>query len=69
MDRFKVIFTTSEEKYQTIFENDREWICGNKSINASPSFLTGVAGIGNFYLRMIDTNLIQSGLFLEELLK
>ncbi len=59
----------AELGYKTIFEKEREWPCGNKTLNASPAFMTGTAGIGNFYLRMANKNNVASGLILEEFLK
>lgn len=45
----------------------REWFCGGRGGYQTLGFMNGVAGIGNFYLRLVSAK-VQSGLFLEELL-
>lgn len=49
-----------------IAELNHEWICGGRGNFQTYGFMNGIAGIGNFYLRLADAK-IQSGLFLEEL--
>ncbi|MFI5220233.1 MAG: type 2 lanthipeptide synthetase LanM, partial [Bacteroidia bacterium] len=44
------------------------WICGTPDGIYTPAFMTGISGIGNFYLRMHSPEKIASGLILEELL-
>ena len=46
---------------------NRDWVCGGRGNFQTCGFMNGIAGIGNFYLRLADAK-IQSGLFLEELL-
>ncbi|MBK7854271.1 MAG: hypothetical protein IPJ79_04605 [Bacteroidetes bacterium] len=46
---------------------NREWVCGGRGNYQTYGFMNGIAGIGNFYLRLADEK-VQSGLFLEELL-
>ena len=45
------------ERYK---KNDLPWPCGSASGWDSPSFMTGLAGIGYFYLRLHDSSLVPS---------
>ncbi|MBL0340825.1 MAG: hypothetical protein IPP71_07825 [Bacteroidetes bacterium] len=49
------------------FQQKREWLCGSKGQILSYSFMNGIAGIGNYYLRIANPRLISSGLMMDEL--
>lgn len=58
---------TADRGIERISSLNHEWQCGGRGNYQTYAFMNGIAGIGNFYLRLTDSK-IPSGLFLEELL-